>query len=135
MNDTSHFQQLLQAAAVQAEPQRLLFVFTAAELPDRASPIERERFHAGEGGALTPLMCVDKAPGELSDFEALLAESRRAGPPWQVVFAASLAGSGGKPPAKAQIDAALASMVRTIGEGGGGRFAAYATTGAHLDFH
>jgi hypothetical protein len=88
MTQSSHFQQLLDAAAAQPDPQRLLFVFAAAELPDGATPAQRERFLAGEGGALAPLMCVDKAPGDLADFGALLAESRRAGPPWQVAFAA-----------------------------------------------
>jgi hypothetical protein len=92
MNPISHFQQLLQEAAAQTEPQRLLFVFAAAELPKGATLAQRERYLAGEGGALAPLMCVDKAPVELEDFADLLEESRHAGPPWQVVFAASLSG-------------------------------------------
>ena len=33
MNPNQHFQQLLAAAAAEPEPQRLLFVFAAAELP------------------------------------------------------------------------------------------------------
>ena len=53
MNQSSHFRQLLQAAAAQPDPQRLLFVFAAAELPDDPTPAQRERFAAGEGGALT----------------------------------------------------------------------------------
>jgi hypothetical protein len=68
MNPISHFQQLLQEAAAQTEPQRLLFVFAAAELPKGATLAQRERYLAGEGGALAPLMCVDKAPVELEDF-------------------------------------------------------------------
>ena len=135
MIETSHFQQLLQAAAVQAEPQRLLFVFATAELPDDATSAQRTRFLAGEGGALAPLMCVDKAPDELPNFGVLLEESRRAGPPWHVVFAASLSGSQGRPPAKAQVEGALQSMVEAIRTGGVGRFAAFAPTGDPLDFH
>ena len=125
MKQGSHFQVLLRAAADQAEPQRLLFVFAGAELPDRPTPAQRERFLAGNGGALAPLMCVDKAPGDLADFDALLAESRRAGPPWQVVFAAGLSGAAGRPPPQPQIDAALEKMVNAVHAGVVGQFAAY----------
>jgi hypothetical protein len=135
MTDPSHFQQLLQVAASQAEPHRLLFVFAVSELPDDATPTQRARFLAGEGGALAPLMCVDKAPDELRDFEALLQESRRAGPPWQVVFAAALAGAGGQPPSEAQVESALQAMVQAVHDGGVGRFAAFGPTGHPLNFH
>ena len=111
MMQSSHFQQLLRAAADQPAPQRLLFVFAGAELPDRPTEEQRERFLTGGGGALTPLMCVDKGPGELADFDALVAESRRAGPPWQVLFAAGLSGFDGQPPTRSQIDPALEKMV------------------------
>ena len=47
MTQGSHFQVLLRAAADQAEPQRLLFVFAGAELPDRPTPAQRERFLTG----------------------------------------------------------------------------------------
>jgi hypothetical protein len=114
MNTTSHFDQLLAAASAQPEPQRLLFVFAAAELPDDATAAQRERFAAGGGGSLQPLMCVDKAPGELSGFDTLSAESRLAGPPWQVLFAAALSGAGGQAPSESQVDLALESMVERI---------------------
>jgi hypothetical protein len=135
MTEPSHFDQLLQMAASQAEPHRLLFVFAASELPDDATPAQRARFAAGEGGALAPLMCVDKGPDELRDFDALLQESRRAGPPWQVVFAAALPGERGQPPTTAQIENALQAMVQAIHDGGVGRFAAFGPTGDPLDFH
>ena len=114
MKPLSHFDQLLQAAASQPEPQRLLFVFATAELPADATPAERKRFHAGGGGALAPLMCVDKSPAELAGFDALLAESHEAGPPWQVLFAAGLSGSGGRPPSAAQVDQALQGLVQRV---------------------
>lgn len=108
------FQQLLQAAAAQSEPQRLLFVFATAELPEDASPAQRAQFAAGQGGTLTPLICVDKAPEQLSSFEALRAESASAGPPWQVAFIAALAGQQGQPPSEARIDQALQTMVESL---------------------
>ena len=77
MNSDQHFPQLLAVAAAEPEPQRLLFVFAAAELPDNATPDQRARFQSGRGGALGPLMCVDKAPRDLPDFAALAAEAAR----------------------------------------------------------
>lgn len=89
------FDQLLDAARSQPTPQRLLLVFTAAELDADATPAQRAAFEAGHGGALAPLMCVDKAPDELADFAALCQEARQAGPPWVIVFAAALSGDVG----------------------------------------
>ncbi len=114
MDHLSHFDQLLQAAAAQIEPQRLLFVFATADLPEDATPAQREGFAAGNGGALAPLMCVDKAPGELSGFDALVIQAREAGPPWQVVFAAGLSGRNGQPPSDAQVEHALQKMVERV---------------------
>lgn len=107
----SSFDDLLQAARQQARPQRLLFVFTRAELPEDATPAQRARFEAGQGGALVPLMCVDKTPAELSSFQALLAESRQAGPAWDVVFAAAMAEGAGQP------EALLQAMVDAVKQG------------------
>ena len=135
MTDISHFQQLLDAAREQPDPQRLLFVFAAAELPDDATAAQRQRFSAGQGGTLAPLMCVDKAPAELPSFDALRRESQQAGPPWQVVFAAGLGGRNGQPPTAPQIDVALEAMVEAVRTGSFGRFAAYDRNGNLLEFH
>jgi hypothetical protein len=133
MNHSPHFRQLLAAAAAQPEPQRLLFVFAAAELPDNATPEQRERFQSGRGGALAPLMCVDRAPKEIADFPALVAEAERAGPPWSVVFAASLSGQAGRQPDKARIDLALKTMVEAVRDGRIDGFAAYGPQGEFLE--
>ena len=111
------FDDLLRSAGEQAQAQRLLFVFTTAELPDDATPEQRARFQAGEGGTLTPLMCVDKTPDELPSFEALLAESRRGGPAWDIVFVAALSGSGGRSPTTGDAEAPLQRMVEAIKAG------------------
>jgi hypothetical protein len=107
------FDDLLQQAREQADPQRLLLVFAGAELPDGATAAQRAAFEAGEGGTLAPLMCVDKAPAELASFEALVAESRRAGPDWNILFTAVLPG----PASTADIEAALQRMVDSIKTG------------------
>jgi len=134
MTMNSHFDQLLQAATAQAEPQQLLFVFAAADLPDDATPEQRERFEEGRGGSLTPLMCVDKSPSELSNFEALLAESREVGPPWQVMFIAGLGGSRGQPPGDEQIQQALQGMVERVRGGMVDGLMALDMNGAPLNF-
>jgi hypothetical protein len=130
----THFQQLRQAALAQPEPQRLLFVFAAAELPDDATPEQRERFAAGQGGALAPLACVDKDPTDLTSWEALVAESRRASPPWQVVFIAGLAGQAGRAPSAEAIDSALETMVENVRQGRFGGYLALDPGGAPLAF-
>jgi hypothetical protein len=124
----SSFDDLLQAARQQPEPQRLLFVFARAELPADATPAQRARFEAGEGGELAPLMCVDKTPAELPSFAALQAESRHAGPAWDVVFVAAMAVAAG--PA----EAALQRMVDGVKQGRIDGWLAFGAEGQLLDF-
>jgi hypothetical protein len=113
----SNFDDLLQAARAQPTPQRLLFVFAGAELPDDATPAQRAGFEAGQGGALVPLMCVDKRPDELTSFAALAAESAEFGHPWRIVFAAAMAGTAKKPPTSEDAEAPLKRMVEAIKRG------------------
>jgi hypothetical protein len=103
-----NFNDLLQAARAQPLPQRLLFVFVGAELPDDCTPEQRAEFEAGQGGALVPLMCVDKAPQDLLSFDTLVQEARQFGQPWTLVFAAATQGEAEKP---------LQAMVEAIKRG------------------
>ncbi|MBR2512543.1 MAG: ribonucleotide reductase subunit alpha [Halomonas sp.] len=84
------FSDLLQEARKQAKPQRLLFVFVHAELPDFPDDEQRRRFEQGEGGVLVPVVCVDKPTDELSNMAALVEEARRTGFEWDLVFAAAM---------------------------------------------
>lgn len=118
----SSFEDLLRAARAQHEPQRLLFVFAAAELPDDSTPEQRARYHAGEGGALTPLMSVDKPPAEVESFAALEKEARQFGKDWAIVFVASLSGRGGRAPSSAEAGQSLERMVASIKAGAIGAF-------------
>ena len=110
----SSYSDLIQASHSQQEPQRLLFVFCRAELPDEASPEERAAFERGEGGALTPVICVDKTPEEAPDFGALQEESRATGQSWDVVFVAAMSGRGGTPQATDEAQQPLTMMVESI---------------------
>ena len=134
MNTPPVFDQLLQAAAADSQPQRLLFVFAAAELPDDATEAQRQNFTAGQGGTLTPLMCVDKAPAELASFDALVEESKHAGPPWQVLFAAALAGQAGRAPTADAVSQALHKMTECVRSGSLHRLIAIDRSGNALEF-
>ena len=111
------FDDLLQEARQQPAPQQLLFVFARAELPDDATPAQRAHFEAGRGGALTPVMCVDKAAHDLGSFAVLMEESRQMGADWAVLFAAALGGRDGVAPSPGDADAALQRMVESIRAG------------------
>ena len=127
MTEIKHFDDLLHAARERRE--RLLLVFASAELPADATPEQRARFAQGEGGALAPLMCVDKPPEELASFDALLRESQQfeaPGQPWRLVFAAALAGPPGQAPSEGDVDRALHRMVDAVKAG---------TVSAYLPFN
>lgn len=118
----SSFDDLLQAARQQTEPQRLLFVFAGADLPEDSTPTQREQFLAGQGGALVPLMYVDKTPEELRTFADLVQESHQFGKEWSIVFAAALSGSGGLAPTSQAAEKPLERMVEAIKAGTLGTF-------------
>lgn len=128
----TNFDDLLQAAKAQTEPQLLLFVFTKAELPEDATQIEKENFAKGVGGTLTPVVCVDKTPNELSSFSALLQESKKTGQDWDVVFISSMSGHGGIAPNSDQAEQPLQMMVQAIQAGGVSNFLAFSKSGEIL---
>jgi len=96
----------------------LLFVFLRASLPADHQGDEEERFHAGKGGELEPIMVVDKLLGELGSFTNLVAESEQMGQEWQIVIAAGLAGKNGVPPDSEAAEQPLKEMVETVRFGG-----------------
>ena len=126
------YEELLRAARGQAEPQRLLFVFARAGLPDDSTPEQRADFVAGRGGALEPLMSVDKAPEELGSFAALVDESRQYASDWSIVFVSALAGRDGRAPTGAEADRSLQGMIESIKAGVFGSFIPFDRQGAPL---
>ena len=135
--EISSFDDLLQAARSQPEPQRLLFVFAAVELPDDATAEQRARFEAGQGGALVPLMCVDKTPQELPSFEALVQDAHQFTAPghdWAMVFAAGMSGTLNKAPTSADAEAPLQRMVDAIKGGAHSAFIPFNRQGQPVRF-
>lgn len=115
--DIHTFDDLLQAARQQPEPQRLLFVFASSSVREDANPAQRARWEQGLGGELTPVLCVDKKPQELAGFAQLVEESRPLGQPWHVVFVGAMADHSAYLPENDDVDAALTQMVRMIRQG------------------
>lgn len=128
----STFDDLLREARLQPEPQRLLFVFAVAELPEDCTPEQRARFEAGEGGTLTPLMCADKTPEELPTFQALVEESRQFAREWSVLFVAALSGREGRAPGSKDAQKPLERMVESIKAGSPGPMIAFDRQGQAL---
>ena len=114
----TNYESLLSVANQQPEPQRLLFVFLRASLPDDHGETDASNFHSGQGGALQPIMCVDKTLGELSTFSALVAESERVEKDWQIVLVAGLAGKDGVTPSSDEAEESLKMMLHTVENGG-----------------
>ena len=132
--EIASFDDLLIAARTQASPQRLLFVFESAELPEDSTLEQRQRYDTGTGGALVPLMCVDKALAELTTFGALADEALASGPTWAVVFVAALAGQRGRPATSEEAEAPLRRMVDAIKAGSHGSFIPFGRDGQPVIF-
>ena len=133
--DISSFDDLLQAARAQPQPQRLLFVFTGVELPDDSTAEQAASFATGEGGALVPLMVVDKDAGELPDFDTLARESRQFNQDWCIVFAAALSGSNSRAPTRSDAERPLQRMVEAIRHGTHAAFMPFDRQGQTVLFH
>lgn len=118
MAEITDFDSYIAAAHGQPEPQRLLFVFARTVLPEDHDEAEAERFRAGRGGGLLPVMYVDKRPDEVAGFDALAQESRRMGEDWHIVLTAALAGRRGEAPSDERVQEAFDSIIRTIHAGG-----------------
>lgn len=129
----SGFQNLLEAARRQPEPQRLLFVFVRAELPEGASAEEKRIFENGQGGALTPVMYVDKKTNEIQSFAELVEESRHTGQSWDMVFVGCLSGQGDREPSDEATQQALETMVKSIQGGVVKHLLIYRPNGQQVD--
>lgn len=118
----TNFDHLLAAALMEPNPQQLLFVFCTAD----AAPDGRS------GHALAPVMCVDKADGEVTSFAQLAQEAAQMGAHWDVVLASTLSGSAGQPPRPEQCEQGLRRMLAAIRGGSFGTMLAFDRQGRPL---
>ena len=95
------FADLLLEARKQPKPQRLLFVFVRAELPDFPDADQRRRFEQ---------VCVDKSTEELTSMAALVEESRRTEIEWDLVFTAAM----DDPKDDAEVERQLQRMMESL---------------------
>ena len=121
----SSYEDLLNAANAQAKPQRMLFVFTQAELPGDHTKDQQEQFKARKGGALMPVMCVDKLASARMSFANLVDESRQTGKDWDIVFVACMSGQSADVTESAEAEQPLKEMVKSIQVGSIGNYLAF----------
>jgi len=111
------FKELLSMTNEQVEPQRLLFLFANAE------SINEKKSKKHQRGTISPIMCVDKLPADLSTFSALVKEADAIEKNWNFVFIASLSGENGKAPTEDEAEPFLNKMTNDIETGNGiGRY-------------
>ena len=135
MVEIVNYETLLMAGKEQAEPQRFLFVFLRSSLPKDHQEDEAQRFHPNQGGALQPIMCVDKSLDELSSFSALVEESKNLGEDWQIVLIACLSGLGSAMPTPVETELQLKMMVQRVENGGDlSRYLAFDKKGTLIQF-
>lgn len=123
---------LLKLARAEKNPQRLLFVFTRAEIEHDANKVQKDSFDKGVGGLLKPIMCVDKSIDELTNFEDLVAESDKTEQSWSVMFAACLSGSNGTMPTSEDANKPLDAMIAAINNGMVSQYLAFNRNGELL---
>ncbi|OGS99083.1 MAG: hypothetical protein A3F73_03795 [Gallionellales bacterium RIFCSPLOWO2_12_FULL_59_22] len=128
----SSYEDLLNAANMQATPQRMLFVFTKAELPDKPTRNQQEDFKARKGGALMPATCVDKLASARVSFATLSEESRHTGKDWDIVFVACMSGKSADITESAEAEEPLKEMVKSIQVGSIGNYLAFNRDGEML---
>lgn len=116
------FDDLLRIAREQPLRQRFLLVFVKAVLPSDAKAEQVARFHAKQGGALVPVMYVDKGEYELASFKDLLAEARYTADTlgngvdidWDFVIVGCLDGHAAEEPLPQEVDAAFHDLLQSL---------------------
>ncbi len=121
----SSYEDLLNAANAQPQPQRMLFVFTKAELPGGHTKDQQEQFKARKGGALMPAMCVDKLASARVSFANLTEESRQTGKDWDIVFVACMSAKSGDVTESEEAEQPMKEMVKSIQVGSIGNYLAF----------
>ncbi len=105
------FKDLLVKTSEQSEPQRLLFLFADTDVKNP----KKSKHH--QKGTITPTMCVDKLPEELTDFDNLVKEADNISKDWDFIFIAGLSGQNGTAPSEDDAEPYLNKMTNDIASG------------------
>lgn len=103
------FEQLLASAHTQSQPQRLLFLFAKVDEVEEQSGQAR--------GTISPVMCVDKLPSELSDFTSLVSEADSIAKAWDFVLISGLNGQNNTAPSSEDAEPYLNKMTNDVASG------------------
>lgn len=101
------FQGLINAANEQPEPQRLLLMFAKTESDGESS------------GTISPTMCIDKLPEELTTFADLITEADGVSTEWDFIFCGGLDGENGTAPSSEDAEPHLKKMPHQLASGEG----------------
>ena len=115
--EINSYQEFIQMAKQQPEPQRLLLVLAKAQMPDQPTEAQKAQFEQQAGGNLEPVLCVDKLPEEIEDFQTLVEESKRTDIDWDIAFISAMDGRGGHPVSSDEATQPLEMMVQQIQAG------------------
>lgn len=105
-----NFQDLLDMAGMQDEPQRLLLVLAKTDSETINGSSQRT-------GTISPVICNDKLPSEIESFAALVAEADEVTQDWDLILIASLDGERGQAPSSEQAQVHLNKMVSDVQNG------------------
>lgn len=126
---------MLESARQQPEPQRFLFVFLDAVLPEEHTPEEAFLFSQGQGGQLQPVMNLSRDLEELTTFESLVSSTPDKDRSWQVVLIACVSGENGRAPTAEEVDGPMQVLEHTIRMGGDiSAYIAFDRDGEHVRF-
>jgi len=107
----------------------MLFVFTKAELPGDHTKDQQEQYQARKGGALMPVMCVDKLASARASFASLVEESSHTGKDWDIAFVACMTGKSADATESEEAEEPLKEMVKSIQVGSIGNYLAFNRNG------
>ena len=107
---SSSFKKMIDAAEAQEQPQRILIMLAKSEVAAN----DKEK---GMSGTITPVICVDKTPDEITSFEDFVKEADSINPDWDMMFIAGLAGENNEMPTPEDADPILNNMVNNLMSG------------------
>lgn len=101
---------MIDTAEVQNQPQRLLIMLAKSEIEDN----DKEK---GMSGTITPVICVDKTPEEITTFQDFITEADSINSDWDMMFIAALTGKNNEMPTPEEADPILNKMVNDLTSG------------------